>query len=174
MRFLVLALVMALLPSLAHAQWSKNGQPVPDVPNQKSRDGFGAQLLVITHFPEFIKEWTTSPPEHVPHIPAVSKSKRGEALAIVLCFGGCKADTSGHCNAVYDLTIVRPDGSTMHSFPDLELWKQEAPPYLQLGSAVPQVKFDRTDPAGRYHIRAVVRDKNRHVELQLETTLDVK
>ena len=174
MTSIVLAACIALLPSLAPAQWAQNGQPAPETPNSKSKDGFGAQLLVISHFPEFIKEWTTSPPEHAPDVPAVAKANRGEPLAIVLFFGGCKADTSGQCNAVYDLTIVRPDGSTMHSFPDLELWKQKAPPYVQLGSAIPQVAFNRSDPAGTYRIKAVVRDENRHVELQLETTVDVK
>ena len=174
MKSFVLAACIALLPSLAQAQWKQNGQPALEAPNQKSKDGFGAQLLVISHFPKFIKEWTTSPPEHAPQVPAVAKAKRGEPLAVVLFFGGCKADMSGNCDAGYDLTIIRPDGSTMQSFPDLELWRQEAPPYIQLGRAIPQLTFGPTDPIGRYRIKAVVRDANRHVVLQLETTLDIE
>jgi hypothetical protein len=97
MRSFVPAVLIAVLPTVAYARWSQNGQPTPDVTNRKATDGFSAQLLVISHLPEFIKEWTTSPPEHVPHVPAVSKAKRGEALAITLFFVGCKVDTSGRC-----------------------------------------------------------------------------
>ena len=174
MKPLLLAACIVLLPTIAHAQWSKDGQPTPDAPDRKSKEGFGAQLLVISHLPEFMKEWTTSPPEHVPHVPVVTKAERGAALAILVFLAGCKADTSGHCNADYDLTIIRPDGSTMHNFPNLELSKQEASTNVQLGPAIAQIKFDRTDSSGTYHIRAVVRDENRNVVLELETPLEIK
>jgi hypothetical protein len=174
MRSFLLVARIALLPTHAFSQWAKDGHPVPDAPNRKSKDGFGAHLLVISHFPEFIKEWTTSPPEHAPHVSAVSKVKSGEPVAIVIFFAGCKGDKAGHCNGVYDLTIVRPDGSTMHKFSDLDLWKMEPPPNVQLGLAIPQIQFDSTDPRGMYRIKATVRDKNQKVALELETTLDVE
>jgi hypothetical protein len=174
MRVIVLAACLALAPSIARAQWSQNGQPTPDATDRKSSEGFGAHLVVISHFPEFIKEWTETPPEHTPKVPAVTKAKRGERLAIILFFGGCKAGASGTCNALYDLTIVRPDGSTMNNFTDLELWKKEAPPNVQLSAAIPQVQFEHNEPVGMYRIRVVARDENRKVTLQLETTLEVK
>jgi hypothetical protein len=85
------------------------------------------------------------------------------------------ADINARCDydSTCDLTVVRPDGSTMHRFPGLELWKKEAPPSVQLGAAVPQIQFGSDDPAGTFIIRAIVRDEKRHVTLWLETTLDL-
>ena len=174
MRLLILAVCIVLLPIHANAQWSQNGQSTPDAPNKKSSDGFGAQLLVISHLSEFIKEWTATSPDHVPRVPVVTKVKRGKPVAIILFFAGCKADTSGRCTAVYDLTIERPDGSTLKRFSDLELWNMEPPPNIQLGLAIPQMQFDKSDPRGTYHIKANVRDQNRRIALQLETTVDVE
>jgi hypothetical protein len=174
---LVIATFLALVSAGPHAQWSLDGRPMPDAPNRKWRGGFGANLLVISHPSEFVKQWAAAPSDHVLEVPEVSTAKRGDRLAIVVFFAGCKTDESGRCNAVYDLTILRPDGSTMHGFQDLELWKQQAPAntsHVQLGAAIPQITFEGTDPPGTYRIRVVVRDDNRDVTLELETTLNVE
>ena len=173
----VLVAFIAIMSAGAHAQWSQDGQSIPDAPNRKWRNGFGANLLVISHPAEFVKTWATTPSENLPEVPEVTTAKRGEPLAIVVFFAGCKTDEAGRCNAAYDLTILRPDGTTMHALRDLELWKQQAPTnttHVQLGARIPQITFDQTDPPGTYRIRALVHDDNRDVALALETRLDVK
>jgi hypothetical protein len=170
---IVLAACLSLLPTVAHPQQPQS----PDAPNRKSTDGFSAQLYVISNYDKFIKEWTTTSAEHVPRITTVSKAKRGDALAITVFFTGCRVNTSQHCNATYDLTVIKPDGSTLLNFPALELWQKVAPPdspNTQLAAAIPQIKFEKTHPAGTYRIAAVVRDENRQVTLRLETILEIK
>jgi|GEM_PF-6721076 len=60
--------------------------------------------------------------------------------------------------------------SEMHN-----LWKEQAPPKLntQLGRAILAFAFRKSDPSGKYKIKAKVKDINADVSFELETQLEL-
>jgi hypothetical protein len=102
-----LLLILTFCLSSAHAQWAKNGVTAEDQPDRKSLNGFGAHLIVVHDPQKFIEDWKK--PE-TPHIDNRSTVKRGEMMAAIILFAGCKAD-GGVCDAEVDYAIYKPDGS---------------------------------------------------------------
>jgi hypothetical protein len=155
-----------IVASPALSQWKQNDKPTGDAPDRKEMKGFGGHLLVVKDPQAFIKEWLK--PE-TPNINPASVVERGETLGAFVLFAGCKPDSQGACNAEVDYTIYKPDGRVYVERKGQPLWKEEAPPALniQLSRAILAFRLEKGDPAGEY--KAKVHDLNADIAFELET-----
>ena len=166
-------LIGVLLATPLPAQWKEKGVAIPDEPWRKSAGTFGAMLLLTDRPAEFLAAWEA--PE-TPTIKTTEIAERGKPLVAFVVFIGC-AEIKGVCNSSVDFTVLRPDGSEYASHKDGELWRNKpGPPKdgLQLGADYLGVVIEPDDPAGKYTVRATVRDVNadRRVELQQPFTVN--
>ena len=174
MRLMIATLFLLCACALpAPAQWNKNGERTVDAPDRKTVGGFGAHLLVVEKPQEFIEEWKKP---DTPKIKDTNVAKRGEYYGVIVLFAGCKPDDRGICNAEVDYTIYKPDGSLHAERKDQPLWKSQAPPTpnIQLGQAILAIRFEKTDPAGEYKVKARVHDLNAAISIDLETKIQLK
>lgn len=165
-------LLSSLLVAPAFAQWKEKGVPIPDEPWRKSAGTFGAMLLLTDKPAEFLVAWES--PE-TPTIETTEIAERGKPLFAFVVFLGC-AEVLGVCNSSVDFTVFRPDGGEYASHKDLELWQNlPGPPKdaLQLGVGYLGVGIEPDDPAGKYTVKAKVRDliAGRDVEIQQHFTV---
>lgn len=172
MKLLVIAVVL-FVSSIAPAQWKQDGKPVDDAPDRKSVSGFGGQLLVVRDPKGFMEEWQK--PE-MPKINTVNEVQRGELVAALVLFAGCKPDAQGMCNCEVDYFFYRTDGSLYAERKGQPLWKEQAPPKpnTQLGQAFLGIRMTDVDPPGEYKIKARVSDVNAGIAFELETKIRLK
>jgi len=167
---IVTALITLILlgGTVATAQWKKGDAPVPDTPDRKSVNGFGAHLLIVENPRAFIEEWQK--PE-TPQVNPVSEVKRGVLLGAFVIFAGCKPDPEGRCNSEVDYTVYKPDGTIYAERKEQPLWKEMAPPgtNLQLSNAILGIRMEENDPVGVYKVKAKVVDLNAKISFELET-----
>jgi len=171
MKILTALITLFLLGgTVATAQWKQGDERTPDTPDRKSVKGFGAHLLIVENPQAFVEEWQK--PE-TPKINPVSEVKRGVLLGAFVLFAGCKPDAQGRCNAEVDYTVYRPDGSVYAERKEQPLWKDEAPPgmNIQLSNAILAIRMEPNDPVGDYKVKAKVSDLNAQTSFELETKL---
>src|SRR6185369_11649677 len=125
MKIITALMTLLLLATVATAQWKKGDESIPDTPDRKSVNGFGAHLLVVENPQAFVEEWQK--PE-TPKINPVSEVKRGVIIGAFVLFARCKPDPQGRCNSKVDYTVYKPDGSIYAEHKDQPLWDEEAPP----------------------------------------------
>src|SRR5262249_15644213 len=85
------------------------GKTPEDKPCQKSKDGFGAMLMLTEKAEELFAAWEKPSPGVGIH--EVDTARAGLPISGVIFFAGCAADKSGKCDAVVDFTVYSPDGS---------------------------------------------------------------
>lgn len=172
---IVTALITLILlgGTVATAQWKKGDERVPDTPDRKSVNGFGAHLLIVENPQAFIEEWQK--PE-TPQVNPVSEVKRGVLLGAFVIFAGCKPDPEGRCNSEVDYTVYKPDGTIYAERKEQPLWKEMAPPgtNLQLSTAILGIRMEENDPVGDYKVKAKVTDLNAKISFELETKFRLK
>jgi hypothetical protein len=163
---------LLLMTTAVAAQWQSEDNKVPDTPDRKSLNGFGAHLIAVKDPRAFIQEWLK--PEQ-PKIEPAKKIKAGEPLGIIVLFAGYK-EVSGSCDSEVDYTIYKPDGSIFTQRLKQPLWKEAAPPKpnIQLGRAILAFQFQSGQPKGQYKIKAQVRDLNAGTTIDLETQIELK
>jgi hypothetical protein len=165
---LALMTLVLLAAAPATAQWKKGDERVPDTPDRKSVNGFGAQLLIVEDPRAFIEEWRK--PE-TPKINPVSEVKRGTVIGAFVLFAACKSDAQGLCNSEVDYTVYKPDGTIYAERKQQPLWKAAPPPgtNIQLSEAILGIRMEQNDPVGDYKVKASVRDLNAQISFDLET-----
>jgi len=162
--------VVLITSSAAQAQRKADGKPVEDSPDRKSVGAFGGHLLVVRDPQAFFEEWQK--PE-MPKINPVTEVRRGELVAALVLFAGCKSDAQGTCNCEVDYFFYRTDGSLYAERKGQPLWNDQAPPAsnTQLGQAFLGIRLKDADPPGEYKIKAKVSDVNAAISFELETKI---
>ena len=167
--WILTALVFATLVATPSGQWFMNGVRVPDEPWRKSRDNFGALLILSDKSEEFLTAWTNATPGV--SVQTTTTVRRGVPLVPFVLFIGCHPDAHGLCDASFDVEVIKPDGSEYFSTPGLELWRDKpAPPESVLGLSVGyvEINIEPDDPLGEYLVHISARDANAEIELELE------
>ena len=167
-------MLMAVLAVPGFAQWREDGKPVPDTPWQKGWGTHGAALYLTDKPDELFAAWE-KPGIAVP-VNEVDVAKRGTPIVGVVFFSGCAVNERGLCDADAVFRVFKPDGTPYSAEEKGELWAGKPPPpagELQLGIAAIGVRIEPQDPDGVYTVRAHLRDKISHAEVELVRTFRV-
>jgi hypothetical protein len=157
----------ALISSPLPAQWWSGNEKISDEPWRRGKRDFGAMLLLTPDVEKFYKEWTK--PE-TPNIATAESTTRNKPLTAVVLFTGCKVD-GGNCNIRVDFIVLKPDGSNYGSQKDVAAWVKKPGArkgVVQVSEASLRIVIEPNDPAGKYIVKAIVRDLNAKVILELE------
>ncbi len=170
---LLLTVSLTFVPLQAQPSdtWRKDGEPMADTDNAKSKDGFGAQLF-LTESAEFFDDWNK--PE-TPTLPLAKEARRNVPIFTVVLFVDPATDAARRAKVTCHVVVRRPDG-TVYGEGDLVGWDSPyaAPPHsLQLAQGSMGIRIEPDDPAGVYTVEATVRDEVKKVELPLKTTFKV-
>ena len=146
--------------------WLKSGKGMEDTENIKAKDGFGAQLWLISN-PDLFEKWDT--PE-LPKLNPVRRVKRNNLFYAVIIFAGPGINKEDKCDVVWDIKITKPDGSIYADIKDLEAWRN-GPSFpeneVQLATQHIGIVIEEKDPLGEYTVDTIVRDNIKKVSLFL-------
>lgn len=151
----------------------EKGNPVPDSENKKTKDGFGAQLLITDNL-DFYEDWKK------PEMPRISVAKTmaiGEMVIPLVIYVNPKKNGDGRIDVTCDFMIVRPDGSIAQEIPNVPCGSGEfkAPQYnLQLSQSELRWSADKGDPVGEWKFKVTIKDNNRGVEIPLATSIKIE
>jgi hypothetical protein len=188
-RPMVFALLAALVPATAMAQWrTRDGAKVEDTPSQQSERGFGAMLQIATEAESkrFHEEWYSTAIDHAPQLQTTDSVRRGETVSVLVLYAGCALDdvseeiiTAGEapCDAHLRLRVVAPDGKDHTDAEELSLARSQpaAPQHIvQLSPVELKINFEPEDALGDYRIEARIDHPDKDSLLQLSTTITLK
>lgn len=175
LRLFLVLVAMACVPLHAKdvtSAWFADGKFIEESVSQRMTNGFGGRLD-FTDDPDFLNHWRT-------HWNSISSVKHLERVYIVL-FVACNYDSEPQ-DAVYDITIKKPDGSVCNRFINCPAVKQRASPATGPHDAQPTLRLsprftifqtDPPDPDGIYTVEVELRDQLRHSTLKLTKQLNV-
>ncbi len=192
-RSVVLALLAALTPMTADAQWrTPDGATVEDTPSQQSERGFGAMLQIATEAESmrFHQEWHGTSTEHIPKLQITESARRGDTVSVLVLYAGCALDDDDSsdvreaattddapCTARLKLRVVGPDGSSDTDLEEMSLAQSQptAPPHImQLSPMVLKIRFEPEDALGDYRVEARIDHPDKDALLQLSATVTLK
>ncbi len=153
--------------------WLKNGAPISDSDNIKSKDGFGAQMWIIND-ESFFDDWNR--PE-TPSMTITETAIRNRKIFIIFLFINPGIDQASKANVVANVLITDPAGGTYGEFKDVEVWQRvyDAPRNsIQLGVAHLGLVIEDDEQLGTYRIEAEVKDQIKDVTLELQTEFTAK
>jgi len=167
-------MLLALLAVPGAAQWREDGKPVGDTEWRKGWGKYGA-LLHLTDKPDELFAAWEKPGTAVP-VKVIEVAKRGTPIVGVVFFSGCAVNKLGLCDADAVFRVFKPDGTPYSKEQEGELWAGKPPPpegQLQLSVGAIGVRIEPQDPDGVYTVRAHLRDKISHAEVELVRTFRV-
>ena len=172
--FLIAVLFGASLLADPSTAWRKDGNPVADTSNMKSKNGFGAQLF-LTESAQFFADWNK------PETPNLTVLKDGKAhrnvpLFSAILFVDPGTDSKGSVDVTYDIVIRKPDGSIYGEQKDFVglKGKNVVPAHsLQLAQERMGIRIEAQDPSGTYTVEITVHDHIKKVKLPLKATFEV-
>jgi hypothetical protein len=153
----------------AESGWLTNGVAISGVSWAKSTNGFGASLHLMRDR-ALIDSWYTLA---TPIIQDVEVAPWGTTNYVVVLFAGAPKDAAGRSDIRYDLQLVGPHGDSYKLASDAVGWegfKIASPEKMQLGMTHVRLVF--TNSVGNYVLKAVIRDRLKH--LTFELTRDVR
>ena len=112
MKRTILLLIIALIGTTLLGEdpntWRKDGKPIADTPNMKSKNGFGAQLF-LTESQRFFEDWNM--PE-MPKLQTLEKDKahRNVPLFTAILFVDPGTDAAGSVDVTCDIFVRKPAG----------------------------------------------------------------
>lgn len=168
----VIFFLTALLGVPLQAQWRSDDRQVPDEPWRRSKADFGAMVLLTNDVDAFYAEWLK--PE-TPTIRITDVAYREKPITAVVLFTGCRA-VDGRCDIRVDFTVLKPDGSEYGAQKDIPAWKDKpAAPrgVVQVSEASLGIRIERNDPAGKYLVKATVRDIKAGTNIDVEQPFTV-
>ena len=138
-------------------------------------EGLRATLLLAEDEAAFQDVWDRPTTAREPAIWTVDQVAVDEPVYAFVLFSGCAPDAAGRCALVASFEILRPDGSSLVSMPEIPLWNGPPPQAenLQMAKQSMEIAFDEKEPLGTYLIRSEVCDRGaqRCVELSLPLEL---
>lgn len=104
--------------------------------------------------------------------PSKSVCKK-QYFMVIPCFAGCAVDKDSICNVVYDIKILKPDGSVYLDNKDLIAQQTETTVdnNISLTSSILKICFEEPDPYGTYKIYITMRDLVAKQEIELQTKI---
>lgn len=102
---------------------------------------------------------------------------KGQKIAAVVYFQGCKPNMAGNCNVDLDIKGVDPHGVSFQEHKGSPLWPNKPAPHAgmtQLGASYLNLQFEPKDPPGLYRILAVAHDRVSGTESRAEASFEVK
>jgi len=171
-RILILSiLLLSCNQALASGGWvNRDGSPVPDTDNMKSKNGFGG-WLIVTPDPDWEEKWNT-PADNVPHFNEASDVNYGESLTILTFLINPAQDDRDEVDVRCDIQVVRPDNSYSINVTDVECLKgaiRGDPRNIRITSAIIKFIGEEGDLAGDWKIAITLFDKNRGTMIPLNT-----
>lgn len=170
----LMGLMLANFAPAACAQegaWKdRQGRPLPATEARRSINGLGGFLLV-TPDTDWREKWNT-PAETVPHFRQADSVARGQPLFVLIFFANPALDKEGRADLACDLTVTRPDGTVSTNQQAVECFRGEikgGPRNTYLAAPVIGFTGDANDPAGKWVVRVVLKDKLKKAVLPLET-----
>ncbi len=152
--------------------WLKDGKPIADQPNIKSKGGFGAQLF-LTESTQFFEDWEKSV---APNLPPLIKARRNVPFYTAILFVNPGKDIGGAANVTCDITVRKPDGSIYGEMKNITGLTGTAMPQeddLHLSKERMGIRIEPHDPVGTYTVGVVIRDIVKKVELPLTISFEV-
>ncbi len=115
------ALPLSLMVGQDVNSWRKDGKPVTDTANMKSKNGFAAELF-LTESAQFFEDWRK--PE-TPKLTTLKKDKarRNVPIFTAILFADPGIDANGAADVTCDIVIRRPDGTVYGEQKDVVGWK---------------------------------------------------
>ena len=172
-------IVLAMLALLAFGaepqQLEQERTGWPETENQKSKDDFGAWLLVTPDI-DWQEKWET-PSDTVPSFNESKNVKIGGKLFVLTFFANPKANHLNQARVDCQLTLTRPDGTVSVDVKDIECINGEVtgdPRSIRLSPAFIQFTAEETAPLGEWTVSAKVKDVHRSIELSLKATFTVE
>ncbi|MEY2407841.1 MAG: hypothetical protein QOF48_511 [Verrucomicrobiota bacterium] len=152
--------------------WRKDGKPIADTDSQKTRDGFGALLLLIDD-KKFFDDWKKPDP---PRLRTITNATRILPVHTTVIFAGAGRNADGEVHVTCDVTIRKPDGSVYGAQKGLVATRGRqtlSPTMLQLARDRLVVRIEPHDPAGTYTVEVTVKDNVKKVDLRLKERFTV-
>lgn len=168
--YIPLFVSLILLSASANSQWIRDGKFVAESEDRKSIANFAAQLVLISDFEKFKKDWDKP---QVPNIKTGDKIKMGESLTGTIFFANCKQINS-KCNVKVRYKLTHPSNK-VENIPEQILWNQEISKsnIIYLGAAMLKFSVGDSDEKGKYILEADVKDKNSENSLNLKSSFTV-
>lgn len=178
-RLLPFALIGLLVSAPVQSQsgyWRDSaGKPLAETESMRSKDGFAGSLLATTD-EDWEQKWNT-PPETKPSFTQASKVPYGKKVFILTFFANPKLDDLGNASVLCDLQISSPAGKVELEQRDMTCFSGQingSPHNLYLSGPVIAFAGDPGDPPGVWAVQVLLRDAQRHVELPLRTTFELR
>lgn len=152
----------------------EHGDPVPESPAQKSRDGFGG-WLITTVDSDWEEKWNT-PSENIPQLNVASKISVGERVTTLVLFTNALVGEDGLIDVRCDLRVTRPNGTTSIDVEDFECYRGpiEGDPYaLRMTAATIEFVGEPGDPLGEWVTEVTLTDANRRTSLDLRSVVEL-
>jgi hypothetical protein len=92
----------------------------------------------------------------------VKMARRGEPVAALVLFSGCRPNKEGNCDVKMDMVVLDPTGRVYGESKDTEVWVGKAAPApgtTQLGVGYMMIRIEPKDPPGKYRIKAHITDR---------------
>lgn len=146
----------------------------PPAETMKTVAGFSG-MLIVTPDKDWAAKWNTSP-ESIAYVSSGSTVKKGGELYVLTMFSNPQLDASGAASVSMDIDVIRPDGeSSSHAENAVCVQGKVDPRSLHLCKQVVEFVDERTDPAGKWSVRIMLKDNVRKVSipLSMEFVVDV-
>jgi hypothetical protein len=140
-----------------------------------TRDGAFSALLFVTDDADFRRRWTEFSVTEVPEVKSTAKVGRGRRVEVELVCTGMGLDEGLNADVVYDVVVLRPDGTPYAELPGLPAAKgRRASSFMvSLAETGVDIEFDPPDAPGTYLIKATVRDRVGKRVLELSVPLEL-
>jgi hypothetical protein len=177
-KLFILLLLINLFVQISCSQqkpgkWLDNGNPIADGPDHKAVNGFGVHVILVEDPKAFMEIWRK--PEF-PDIKTVKVARGGVPIAAFVLFAGCTPGSNGTCDTSVDYIVINPKGNVIGEKKDQILWSEAPPPKenTQAGKASLTFTFNDGNPTGEYTVRAVAKDRNADISLEVETKVEFR
>jgi hypothetical protein len=131
-------------------------------------------MLLVTSDMDWRAKWDT-PPDVIPHFIEASEVRRGAQLAILVFLSNARLK-NGASDTVVDLHVKRPDGSISTNAADSPCLSGPYggnPTNVLMCESSLMYSADATDPAGKWTVDVVLKDRHGGVEIPLHTSFQV-
>lgn len=158
--------------SAAKNQWKdEKGKPVRQTDSMKSKNDFGAMLLV-TADADYQQKWKT-PSSNVPKFNTFSgQVKRGQKIWVLTFFSNPKLNAQKIADVRCDLKVVRPNGTVSVVNTDLPCLTPKPidnPAQVFLSNHNLEFVAEDGDLSGRWNVFVSVVDRARNTRIDLKT-----
>ncbi len=123
--------------------------------------------IMLADNPDFIKQWFQTPPADAPKLKGTHTAVVDRRMTCAFILNGLKVDDKHHYEGIVSVKVIKPDGTVLFEQNDYAGVKATAPDrykdflgaYVMADPAL-DVVMEKKDDKGKYHIEAIVKDKN--------------